>query len=786
MRLRSTQLGEARLLPSRILARNATSVFATILIGSFVVPTADARSVLEKLDDAVAAMATYRSGDSPEPLELVYGLTVKSQGSDAARSAMAERLAGLLDGNATIEARTFACKQLHLIGGDESVPVLSRLLGDSELAEVALYALDGIRTPAADRALRQALNTAPSNLKVSIVNSLAERRDAFSVKTLAGMVYKRDDALASAAIQALGRIGDEQSARAIARAREGAPAPRKVQLTNALLEAADSLNSRGQTQSASAYYDRLYRSSGTPDAKLTAFRGLAESLGDKATPVIVNAIGSDSYELAATACGFVAETPAQTEATNTFAALLPQLNEDIQPLLLNALAQRGDSAAAPVVRTLASSADSDVRDAALRAVAHLGDASDVPLLHSASAENAAAATEAMIRLSGPGVSDAISRTALSGTAESRLPLINALGARAEPGAVPALLRFARDADPRIREAAFDACAAAADTSSIEELTKLLVSESDDAARKGAERALIALSKHDPAAAVGEMASAIPAAKREDGAYPSVLRVLAATERPEALNALRDAAKSRDDEARRAAVAALANWPTAEPIDVLERLAKGRKDDAIRAEAFRGYIQLLRLPSNRSAKDSVKRYARAKKLAETPDDKKLILAGLAEVPDREALKLAGKFANDRDVREESALAIQRIEKAAYRAIASHAASDAGKAFDNNERSRWTSRAHQAPGQWFQLDLGWPRAVSKVTLDSANSREDYPRGYEVYLSNDGERWGDPVAQGRGNSGVTTIRFKSKKTQHVKIVQTGSVDDKFWSIHEISVSD
>jgi len=763
--------------------RIATIPIAILLTSSFINSNANARSVLEKLDEAVAAMATYRSGDSPEALELVYGLTVKSQGSPAARRAMSERLAGLLDGTATIEARIFACKQLHLIGGDESVPVLTRSIGDPKLAEVALYALDGIRTSAADRALRHALETAPDNLKVSIVNSLAERRDAFSVNALSGLVYKRDDAIAAAAIQALGRIGDDQAARAIARAREGAPKPRKVLLTEALLVAADNLQARGQSQNAAAYYDQLYRSSENPAAKLTAFRGLANALGDEATPIIVDAFESDSHELAATACGFIARTSSNASATSEFTSLLPQLGPNVQPLLLAALAERGDITAVPIIRTFATAQDAEVRHAALHAVSRLGDASDVALLLDASDENEAIAIEAIVRLAGPGVSDAIVQAASGSKAKYRVPLIAALGERADPETVPALLRFAQDNDSRVREAAFDACATTADASSINVLAALLVRESNDDARKGAERTLIALSKHDAATAAAEMSTIVRDAKDNEDAYASVLRVLASTEQPEALEVIRTAAKSRDEGIRETAVAAFANWPNADPLPDLERLAKGKKDDPIRIEALRGFVKLIRLPSDRSNKETVKRYEKAKKLSKTSDDAKLILAGLAEVRDQDALKLAQKYAKDRDVSEEAAIAIQQIEKNAYRAIASHAASDAAKAFDDDPRSRWTTRTDQKPGQWFQLDLGWPSTISGITLDTGRSANDFPREYEIFVSNDGKRWGDPIAQGSGNEKATTITFKSRKTRYVKIVQTGSADGHFWSIHEIT---
>lgn len=783
MKSPSISIGMARLLPSRSNAQRLVAI--TALFVTLVTPPANARSVLDKLDDAVAAMANYRSGDSPEPLELVYSLTVKAQGSDAARRALSARLAGLLQSSATIEAKIFACKQLHLIGGDESVPVLARALANPELAEVALYALDGIRTPAADRALRTALQTSPAKLTVSVLHSLAERRDAFSVNTLAGLVYKRDEAIATAAIQALGSIGNDQAAHAISRARVGAPEPRKQQLTEALLVSADRLQAAGNTEAAKRFYQQLYGATQSPSVKVTAFRGLATTLGNYAAPVITDALASGSYELAATACDFVANAPANSADTTAYTTLLPTLDPNVQPLLLDALAQRGDNSAAAAVRSQTSAPQPEVRQAALRALADLGDASDVALLHDATAaeETAEVAAETLVRLSGPGVADAIARAASTGTVERRLPLIEALGARAEPDTVAGLLRFAHDADPRIRVAALNACASAAGPNDIPEIAALLLNESNAEARTATERALAALSKDAPEYAAGELASLIPQAKRDENQYASLLRVLATTEHPMALDALTGAAKSRDDAIQMTAVQALANWPTIEPIAVLERLAKGSKNDPVRAEAFRGYIQLLRLPSGRSPKQTVKLYTKAKKSAETTDDKKLLLAGLAEVPGQEALKLAEKFARDKDVQDEAALAIQRIEKTAYRAIASHAAADAEKAFDSNKRSRWATHTSQQPGQWFQLDLGWPRTISGIQLDSANSANDYPRGYELYLSSNGEDWGKPVAEGWGDSGVTTITFKPKKTRYVRIVQTGKAENYFWSIHEIT---
>ena len=79
-----------------------------------------------------------------------------------------------------------------------------------------------------------------------------------------------------------------------------------------------------------------------------------------------------------------------------------------------------------------------------------------------------------------------------------------------------------------------------------------------------------------------------------------------------------------------------------------------------------------------------------------------------------------------------------------------------AIDGNASTRWSTGAHQSPGQWFQLDLGSAKTFQRLVLDSTNSPNDYPRGYAVYVSDNGTDWSSlsPVATGAGSGPVTTI--------------------------------
>lgn len=117
------------------------------------------------------------------------------------------------------------------------------------------------------------------------------------------------------------------------------------------------------------------------------------------------------------------------------------------------------------------------------------------------------------------------------------------------------------------------------------------------------------------------------------------------------------------------------------------------------------------------------------------------------------------------------------------IAASSGEDAAAMLDGREETRWTSGREQAGGEWIELDLGAAQPVDQIVLDSAHSRDDYGRGYEVYTSLDGEAWGSPVASGQANGPQVTAAFPLSLARYIKVVQTGS-DSHWWSIAEVKL--
>ena len=124
------------------------------------------------------------------------------------------------------------------------------------------------------------------------------------------------------------------------------------------------------------------------------------------------------------------------------------------------------------------------------------------------------------------------------------------------------------------------------------------------------------------------------------------------------------------------------------------------------------------------------------------------------------------------------------KAQWKLTASHRKEAVGAAIDGNLTSRYDTGTSQVPGMWFQIELPQEVILTGIELNSTPSPRDYPRGYKVELSTDGNTWGQPVASGRGSGPVTDIIFNPAMAKFIRITQTGEVEGLFWSIHEMEL--
>jgi uncharacterized protein len=126
----------------------------------------------------------------------------------------------------------------------------------------------------------------------------------------------------------------------------------------------------------------------------------------------------------------------------------------------------------------------------------------------------------------------------------------------------------------------------------------------------------------------------------------------------------------------------------------------------------------------------------------------------------------------------------LDRSGWTFTASSARSQVANTVDGDIATRWSSGSKQVPGMYFQTDFGRPQTFSRIELAVDESQPyDYPRGYEVYASDDPANLGSPIASGVGQT-LTTIDLPTTTARYVRIVQTGSDVFRWWSIYELNV--
>ncbi len=83
--------------------------------------------------------------------------------------------------------------------------------------------------------------------------------------------------------------------------------------------------------------------------------------------------------------------------------------------------------------------------------------------------------------------------------------------------------------------------------------------------------------------------------------------------------------------------------------------------------------------------------------------------------------------------------------------------------------WTSGKPQEAGQWFQVDMGTKQTFSRLMIDTRARFADYPRGYELYVSGDGAKWGAPIVKGANDQSVLRLTFPAQTARYLKLVLT-----------------
>jgi len=597
-----------------------------------------------------AASALFAADSSPEPTPLI--------------TRSANQWIAVLKSDAGRKEKADACRELAVIGNRKAVPVLAALLADPKLSHMARYALETMPGPAVDRALRKELKWAKGRRLVGIIGSIGVRKDTKAVKPLSSLLLDGDTEVAHAAARALGNIGTAKSARAIEDVLPKIAPTNRLAFCEGLFRCAEAFKAKGKPEDALALYDRLRGLIFIPDqVRAGALRGSIITQGKSGLSLLWEALVSSDRILFNAAIRASLEMPG-TEVTCVLTAILPKLQSENQIVVMQTLGARGDATAVPALSVQAKSGVKAKRLAAIRALAAIGDAVSVTtlveLIGDSENEIAQAAVDGLAGIPG-GKADAAALDLLkSPNASQRITGIELVGRRRMVAAVPELLNAASDPDAKVRASALQRLGKLGTPAEVPTLIKLLLRSTDEPDLDGLAGALssICTGAGSPAPATGQIIAALPEAKPKQKA--ALLGVLSAVGGANALAAVRSALKEANPTVREAAVRALADWPDAATAPDLLQIVRAAKNRNERDDAFRGYVRLAR-ESEPNAAPKLKMLTEVSKLANSPAEKKLVLAGLGDVLTVESLQLVTPYLSDAEVANEAGAVAVKISE-----------------------------------------------------------------------------------------------------------------------------
>jgi hypothetical protein len=186
-------------------------------------------------------------------------LTPAARGQDSARGPDAKeaKLIGVLKSGAPVKEKADACRELARIGTKQSVAPLAALLDDEKLAHMARYALEPLRDPSVDEALRGALPRLKGREAVGVIGSIGVRRDAKAFELLKARLTDGDADVVQAAARALGSLGSSAAARALEDSLPAAQPANQPAFYEGLFRCAERFTASGGATDAIAILDRL-------------------------------------------------------------------------------------------------------------------------------------------------------------------------------------------------------------------------------------------------------------------------------------------------------------------------------------------------------------------------------------------------------------------------------------------------------------------------------------------------------------------------------------------------
>ena len=589
----------------------------------------------------------------------------------AAETTNESQLIQILQSDASLQKKDAACVQLKRIGSDRCIPALSTLLTDEQLSHSARYVLESMQSSNASAALIDALPKTTESIQAGIIYSLGVRREPLAVPALGKVLSSEgktpsDTNVIPSAIAALGEIATPAAVELLQKQAPHFSGNIHLRISDALLCCASHALAVGERSRAAALFDNIYASETNEFIRVNAYSGTlraSPSPGSLYSEALTGPPGAK--QAAALRCLNQANFP---DAGRTFAALLPKTPPLVQVPLIEGLKQRGDVIAAAKIAMVARGGHPVVIPTALAALGELGDDSVVPLLAVGAAfgtdEEKVSARQALTQLHRGEPTKAILAQFAKSTPEINAELARALGQRGDPVAVPKLLKLAQEEFDPTRKAALQALTLLAreqDLGALVELVAHSLKEASPDAVEALTEAVVRMKERNRSIDVTPLLTAMESSTNAPSLRIALLPVCSILTDPKTRLALRKAVADPSSEIRFVGIRALCDTRDIELLPDVIKIAVTAPEENLRVLATGACVRLVTQDEGAKLPPEA-RLAPLKTVLEAKPSlaqKRMLLAGLAEIPAAEALALSAPLVSENEVQTEAAQAVLKI-------------------------------------------------------------------------------------------------------------------------------
>lgn len=592
-----------------------------------------------------------------------------------ARRAQIERV--LIEGLAASPpalVRDFLLEQLGFIGSEASIDIVARQLDDEATCRRAAMVLTTIGGKEVKKALHARLTTVRGACRIAVLKALGDLRDPTGLAEVAATTDPAQVELWRTLLYALSASGHPAMTVLCNDLLGPAQATDHESWYERCYERALALSAAARVARTTARDDifgavflrEILKNHAGPEnsgLRCAALSYLVEALGIEALPDILIAMASDDPELASVAV----ETAVTMQDPATTTGLIEALRSTppaVQLMLLDILARRGDPSAFDAVSALARSDDPEVRPIAIQAAARLGGEKVLPLLLDMLSDEkddraATAAGEALFALRGARVNTALADALPSSDERQRTAILKILARRGAGEVWEDILVYAQDRSDGVRAAAFEALADLAPISALPRMLECYRTTAGETALAAGASAIAAVGRRcDDRNSCSDQIVAVWRQLDADR-QAALLRVFCQIGGSAALDIVRDHLQSERAALREAALAAIYDWPGAEGFADALRLARDSVDTREHVLAVRACLRMMESAEGQSEADRLAALGRVLYIVRRPEERKLVLAGVAKLGLPEGIDLIRPHLTDPACGVEAAHAILQL-------------------------------------------------------------------------------------------------------------------------------